>query len=64
MFCTHWPQSQGIAGRSEEVSLSGMRFLTNENLSEGQYIKIVGTLPRATLHSKTDLSLSGFVYRN
>lgn len=42
MFYTHWPQPQGFAGHSEDVSLSGMRFLTNENLGEGQYIKIVG----------------------
>ena len=41
-FYTHWPQSQGFVGQSEDVSLSGMRFLTNENLGEGQYIKIVG----------------------
>ena len=41
MFYTHWPQSQGFVGCSEDVSLSGMRFLTNENLGEGQYIKIV-----------------------
>ena len=47
MFYTHWPQSQGFAGRSEDVSLSGMRFLTNENLGEGQYIKIVGNVIEA-----------------
>ncbi len=41
MFYTHWPQSRGFVGCSEDVSLSGMRFLTNENLGEGQYIKIV-----------------------
>jgi hypothetical protein len=47
MFYTHWPQPQGFAGRSEDTSLNGMRFLTNENLSEGQYIKIVGSVIEA-----------------
>ena len=47
MFYTHWPQSQGFTGHSEDVSLSGMRFLTNENLVEGQHIKIVGDVIEA-----------------
>jgi len=46
-FYTHWPQSQGFAGRTEDISLNGMRFVTNENLSEVQYIKIVGRVVEA-----------------
>ena len=44
---TRWPQSQGFAGHSEDVSLSGMRFLTNEKLVQGQHIKIVGEVIEA-----------------
>jgi len=46
-FYTKWPQSKGLFGRTEDISLNGMRFVTHENLVEGQYIKIVSQVVEA-----------------
>lgn len=40
-FYTQWPQSNGFAGRTEDISLNGLRFVTDHELREGQRIKIV-----------------------
>lgn len=37
---TRWPQAGGFTGRSEDMSLTGMRFETRTRLRVGQYIKI------------------------
>ncbi len=41
-FFTHWPQSRGYRGRTEDVSLNGLRFSTRRELTAGQIIKISG----------------------
>ncbi len=40
-FYTHWSQAKGYFGRTEDISLSGLRFLSDENLRQGQHIKLV-----------------------
>lgn len=40
-FYTQWPQSRGFTGRTEDISLNGLRFATQHELREGQRIKIV-----------------------
>jgi len=40
-FFTQWPQSGGFTGRTEDISLHGLRFATQQELQEGQCIKIV-----------------------
>lgn len=40
-FYSHWPQANGFAGCTEDISLNGLRFVTREDLSKGQRIKIV-----------------------
>jgi len=40
-FYTQWPQASGFAGRTEDISLNGLRFVTSHELKEGQHIKIV-----------------------
>ncbi len=42
-FFTHWPQPQGYPGRTEDISLNGMRFTTRYELAVGQVIKITGS---------------------
>ena len=44
IFYTHWPQTQGIAGQTEDISLNGLRFVTQHELIEGQRIKIVSNV--------------------
>jgi len=46
-YYTHWPQSESLAGRTEDISLHGMRLFTNESLGQGQTIKIVGGVVEA-----------------
>ncbi len=41
-FFTHWPQLRGYRGRTEDISLNGLRFSTRRELSAGQIIKISG----------------------
>lgn len=40
VFFTRWPQAPGFNGRSEDMSVTGMRFTTRTSLAVGQYIKI------------------------
>lgn len=40
-FYSQWPQANGFTGRTEDISLNGLRFVTTEELSKGQRIKIV-----------------------
>jgi curved DNA-binding protein CbpA len=47
VFYTRWPQPQGFSGRTEDVSLHGLRFLTNAELIQGQRIKIVSEFVEA-----------------
>ena len=46
-FYTHWPQRRGFRGRTEDVSLNGLRFSTRRDLKAGQRIKIVSNLIEA-----------------
>lgn len=43
-FFTRWPQHRGFRGRTEDVSLQGLRFTTRRDLSVGQRIKIVSNV--------------------
>ena len=43
-FYTHWPQAAGFTGRTEDISLNGMRFVTQASVVEGQHIKIVSDI--------------------
>lgn len=47
VFYTQWPQPQGFTGRTEDVSLHGLRFLTKAELVQGQRIKIVSDFVEA-----------------
>jgi len=40
-FFTHWPQSEGFTARTEDVSLHGMRLVTQQALEKTQRIKII-----------------------
>lgn len=46
-FYTHWPQHKGIAGRIEDISLTGLRLVTRHGLVEGQRIKIASDVVQA-----------------
>ena len=46
-FYTHWPQRRGFKGRTEDISLNGLRFSTRRDLKAGQRIKIVSDLIEA-----------------
>jgi hypothetical protein len=46
-FYTHWPQSVGFSGRTEDISLSGLRLATKHDLKLGQRIKIVSDVVEA-----------------
>ncbi|MDJ0701088.1 MAG: DnaJ domain-containing protein [Woeseiaceae bacterium] len=41
-FFTHWPQLRAYRGRTEDISLNGLRFSTRRELTAGQIIKISG----------------------
>lgn len=47
IFFTHWPQSRGYAGRTEDISLSGLRLVTKYGLREGQRIKLLSSVVEA-----------------
>jgi hypothetical protein len=47
VFYTRWPQAQGFAGHTEDISLHGLRFLTKAELMQGQRIKIVSDFVEA-----------------
>ena len=40
-YFTQWPQMKGTKGRTEDISLHGLRFVTRSNLEKGQRIKII-----------------------
>lgn len=46
-FFTHWPQSRGFSGRTEDVSLSGLRLVTTQHVRQGQRIKLVSRVIEA-----------------
>lgn len=47
VFYTMWPQAKGFVGHTEDISLHGLRFLTKQELVEGQHIKIVSEVVEA-----------------
>lgn len=47
IFYTHWPQTKGIFGQTEDISLNGLRFVSQHELIEGQRIKIVSNVLEA-----------------
>lgn len=49
-FYTHWPQTEGHKGITEDISLNGLRLLTRHDLKEGQRIKIVSEVVEAVAH--------------
>ncbi len=49
-FYTHWPQRHGFSGRTEDISLHGLRFSTRREIRAGQRIKIVSDLVEAVAH--------------
>lgn len=46
-FYTQWPQAVGFTGQTEDISLNGMRFVTQASLVQGQYIKVVSQIAEA-----------------
>ena len=46
-FYTSWPQASGLEGHIEDISLNGLRLVTNFDLIEGQRIKIVSDVVQA-----------------
>lgn len=55
VFYTHWPQATGFTGRSEDISVTGMRFVTRASLGVGQFIKIDSDIAAAVaLVTNTD----------
>ncbi len=49
-FYTAWPQSQGHSGHTEDISLHGLRFITKQEIVQGQRIKIVSDVVEAVAH--------------
>ena len=47
VFYTQWPQRRGIHGRTEDISLNGLRFSSYKDLKKGQRIKIVSNVVEA-----------------
>ncbi len=39
-FYTNWPQPEGHTGQTEDISHNGMKFVTQQELSKGQFLKI------------------------
>ena len=55
-FYTHWPQKQPFGGRTEDVSLTGLRMVSRTQVQVGQRIRIVSTLLHAVgtvVHTRT-----------
>ncbi|MBT8099981.1 MAG: DnaJ domain-containing protein [Gammaproteobacteria bacterium] len=46
-FFTHWPQREGFAGQTEDISLNGLRLVTGHDLVAGQCIKIISNVVEA-----------------
>lgn len=46
-FYTHWPQREPYSGRSDDISLNGMKFYSSKNLELDQIIKIDCQILRA-----------------
>jgi curved DNA-binding protein CbpA len=46
-FYTQWRPAFRFTGRTENISLNGMRFTTEANMAQGQYIKIVSRFAEA-----------------
>lgn len=47
IFYTQWPQAAGFTAQTEDISLNGMRFVTDASMVQGQYIKIVSQIVEA-----------------
>ncbi|MGK0231866.1 MAG: curved DNA-binding protein CbpA [Gammaproteobacteria bacterium] len=47
VFCTYWPQSEPCSGRTDDISLNGMKFNSTAPLHLGQIIKIDSQILRA-----------------
>lgn len=46
-FFTNWPQAPGFDGRIEDISLNGLRMVSEQKLVRGQRIKIVSDVVEA-----------------
>lgn len=46
-FFTQWPPGPAYDGETRDISLNGLRFITRQNLREGQRIKIVSAVLEA-----------------
>ena len=46
-YFTQWPQVKGIQGRTEDISLHGLRLVTRRSLKKGQRIKIISNVLEA-----------------
>jgi len=46
-FFTHWRQSKGFGGQTEDISPNGLRLVTRTALRTGQHIRIVSDLVEA-----------------
>ena len=46
-FYTHWSQKRPFGGRTEDVSLSGLRMVTRNKMQVGQRIRVVSALLHA-----------------
>jgi curved DNA-binding protein CbpA len=49
-FYTRWPQRRAVVGQMEDVSLTGLRFSTRDDLQEGQRLKIASIALEAIAH--------------
>ncbi|MGB5353820.1 MAG: DnaJ domain-containing protein [Woeseia sp.] len=46
-FYTQWPRGSAFDGETRDISLNGLRFITRQELREGQRIKIVSAVLEA-----------------
>ncbi len=47
VFCTNWPQREPHFGRTDDISLTGMKFRSTSGLEHGQIIKLDSEILRA-----------------
>lgn len=47
VLCTRWPQAAPSIGRTDDISLNGMKFFSQTNLEVGQIIKIDSPMLKA-----------------
>lgn len=47
VFSTHWPQPYPCVGRTDDISLNGMKFFSQTNLEVGQLINIDSPMLKA-----------------